>query len=72
LLGSHQDAYTATARLRKFAALLRQQSPRAALSPALAELRRSQLKRARDSRRSFRAEWPAFVAAVDAARQSVA
>jgi CHAD domain-containing protein len=72
LLGSHQDAYTATARLRRFAALLRKQSPHAALPPALVELRKSQLALARANRRSFRVEWPAFVAALDAARQSLA
>ncbi len=69
LLGTHQDAYTATARLRRYAALLRKQHADAALPPALVELRKSQLALARELRGSFRAKWPAFVAAIDAARK---
>jgi triphosphatase len=72
LLGTHQDVYTATARLRRYAALLRKQDADATLPPALVELRRSQLALAREIRRSFRAKWPTFVAMVGAARQRVA
>jgi hypothetical protein len=71
LLGTHQDAYTATARLRRYAALLRKQGADGALPPALVELRKSQLKLAREVRGSFRAKWPAFVEAVGAARKLV-
>jgi CHAD domain-containing protein len=71
LLGTHQDAYTATARLRRYAALLRKQGEPAALPPALVELRKSQLHSARVVRRTFRAQWPAFVATIDGARQAL-
>ena len=72
LLGTHQDVYAATARLRRYAALNRKQGADAALPPALVELRKSQLALAREVRRSFRAKWPAFVAAIGAARKLVA
>jgi len=72
LLGTIQDAYTATARLRRYSALLRKQGGDGELPPALDELRKNQLTVARDVRRSFRATWPAFVAAIGAARKLVA
>jgi CHAD domain-containing protein len=72
LLGRLQDAYTATARLRRYSALLRKQGGDGALPPALVELRKNQLGVARDVRRSFRATWPSFVAAIGAARKLVA
>jgi CHAD domain-containing protein len=73
LLGTHQDSYAANARLRRYAALLRKQDPDGASTApsALAELRKNQLAVARNVRRSFRAQWPAFVAAIDAARKLV-
>jgi CHAD domain-containing protein len=65
LLGEHQDACEATARLRRYAAAQRKQDPAASgLPPALAELRRGQLRRARGVRTSFAARWPEFLAAV--------
>lgn len=72
LLGALQDAYTATARLRRYALLLRKQGEDGALPPSLVELRKSQLSVARELRRSFRATWPSFVAAIDAAQTLVA
>jgi len=72
LLGTHQDVYAALARLRRYAALNRKQGTDAALPPALVELRKQQLALAREVRRSFRAQWPAFVAAIGAARKLVA
>jgi CHAD domain-containing protein len=72
LLGTHQDVYAATARLRRYAALNRKQGADATLSPALVALRKKQLALARGVRRSFRAKWPAFVAAIGAARKLVA
>ena len=72
LLGGLQDVYTATARLRRYSALVRKQGGDGALPPALVELRKSQLRAARDVRRSFRATWPAFVAAIGVARKLVA
>jgi CHAD domain-containing protein len=72
LLGTHQDAYTANARLRSYAALLRNQGSREELPPALVELRRTQFALARRVRQSFREQWPAFVATIDAARRAVA
>ena len=72
LLGTLQDAYTATARLHRYSLLLRKQSGDGALAPALVELRKNQLGVARDVRRSFRAAWPSFVAAIGAARKLVA
>ena len=72
LLGTHQDVYAATARMRRYAALLRQQGADAALPPALAQLRKDQFALAREVRRSFRAKWPDFVAAIEAARKLVA
>ena len=72
LLGTHQDVYAGTARLNRYAALLRQQGAGGSLPPALVELRKNQFKLARAVRRSFREQWPAFVAAIGAARQLVA
>ena len=72
LLGTHQDVYAAMARLRRYAALNRKQGGDGTLPPALVDLRKSQLALARDVRRSFRAQWPAFVAAIGAARKLVA
>jgi len=72
LLGTHQDVYAATARLRRYAVLLRKQGGDGVLPPALAQVRKDQLALARDVRRSFRAKWPAFVAAIEAARKLVA
>jgi CHAD domain-containing protein len=72
LLGTHQDVHAALARLRRYAALLRKQGADAVLTPALAQLRKDQLAVAREVRRSFRAQWPAFVAAIGAARKLVA
>jgi CHAD domain-containing protein len=72
LLGTLQDAYTATARLRRYSALLRKQGGDGELPPALDELRKNQLGVAREVRRSFRATWPSFVAAIGAARKLVA
>lgn len=58
LLGTHQDACTATARLRRYAAILRTTATgRPPLPPALAELRRTQLRLARSVRQSFAARW---------------
>ena len=72
LLGTHQDAYTANARLRRYAALLRKQGVDGALPPALEELRLSQFALARGVRQAFREQWPAFAATIDAARRAVA
>jgi triphosphatase len=72
LLGTHQDVYAATARMRRYAALLRQQGTDGALPPALWQLRKDQFALAREVRRSFKAKWPAFVAAIGAARKLVA
>jgi CHAD domain-containing protein len=72
LLGVHQDVYAANARLRRYAALLRKQGEDGSLPPALVQLRKNQLAVARDVRRSFRTKWPAFVAALGAARKLVA
>jgi CHAD domain-containing protein len=72
LLGAHQDVYAGTARMRRYAALLRKQATDGALPQALAKLRKDQFALARDLRRSFRAKWPAFAAAIGAARKLVA
>jgi CHAD domain-containing protein len=72
LLGKLQDVYTATARLRRYSALLRKQGGDGELPPALVALRKNQLGVARDVRRSFRATWPSFAAAIGAARKLVA
>jgi CHAD domain-containing protein len=72
LLGTHQDIYAANARLRRYGALLRKQDPGGVLPSALAELRKNQLAVAREVRHSFKAQWPAFVAAIVAARKLVA
>jgi CHAD domain-containing protein len=70
LLGSHQDVYAGTARLRRYAALLRKQGgPNSALPPALLKLRRDQLALARGVRRAFAEQWPNFLATIDAARR---
>jgi CHAD domain-containing protein len=71
LLGAHQDVYAGLARVRRYAALLRHQGG-GALPPALAQLRKGQLAHARELRGSFRAKWPAFAAAIGAARKLVA
>jgi CHAD domain-containing protein len=72
LLGTLQDIYAGTARLRHYSALLRKQGKDGTLPPALLQLRVNQLALAREVRRSFRAKWPAFVAAIGAARKLVA
>jgi CHAD domain-containing protein len=73
LLGAHQDACTATARLRRYASLLKKQSGGATTLPAsLVQLRRSQFALARSVRASFADEWPKFVAVIDDARHIVA
>jgi CHAD domain-containing protein len=72
LLGTHQDVYAGTARLRRYAALLRKQGAAGTLPTPLLELRKSQFNLARAVRRSFREQWPAFVAMIGAARQLVA
>ncbi|HVJ30032.1 MAG TPA: CHAD domain-containing protein [Gammaproteobacteria bacterium] len=72
LLGTLQDVYAGTARLRRYSALLRKQGGDGTLPPALVALRNNQLALARDVRRSFRATWPSFVAAIGAARKLVA
>lgn len=71
LLGTHQDAYTANARLRRYATLLRKHGADGALPPALVELRRSQFALARGVRQAFTEQWPAFAATIDAARRAV-
>lgn len=71
LLGAHQDVYTATARLRRYAALLRKQGA-PGLPPALVRLRKRQLRHARTLRLSFKERWPSFAATIDAARRTVA
>lgn len=71
LLGTHQDACTATARLRRYTSLLKKGGA-AEVPDALVQLRLGQLKLARETRRAFRAQWPSFVALVDEARQIVA
>jgi CHAD domain-containing protein len=73
LLGTHQDACTATARLRRYASLLRKQGGTAStLPPALVQLRRSQLGLARSARVAFAEQWQNFVAIIDATRRIVA
>jgi CHAD domain-containing protein len=73
LLGTHQDAHTATARLRRYAALLKRQSRVAAPLPAaLVQLRRGQLALARQVRRTFVEQWPAFLAVIGATHQAAA
>jgi CHAD domain-containing protein len=72
LLGTLQDVYAGTARLRRYSALLRKQGTDGTLPPALLQLRTNQLAVAREVRRSFRAKWPGFVAAIGAARKLVA
>jgi CHAD domain-containing protein len=73
LLGTHQDAYTATARLRRYAALLKRQSRAAAPLPAaLVQLRRGQLALARQVRRTFVEQWPAFLAVIGSTHEAAA
>jgi len=73
LLGSHQDACTATARLRRYAtAVKKSQAEPAELPPALVELRRTQMRLARAVRQSFIAEWKLFLALVNDAAAAVA
>jgi CHAD domain-containing protein len=73
LLGSHQDACTATARLRRYAnAVKKSQAEPAELPPALVELRRTQMRLARTVRQSFIAEWKSFLALVSDAAEAVA
>lgn len=69
VLGAHQDARVADALLRRYAASLRARRGPRTLPPALEALRRSQLAEARAQRRTFRQRWPAFAAALDAARR---
>jgi CHAD domain-containing protein len=73
LLGSHQDACTATARLRRYAnAIKKSQAEPAGLPPALVELRRGQMRLARSVRHSFVTEWQLFSALVSDAADAVA
>jgi CHAD domain-containing protein len=73
LLGSHQDACTATARLRRYANTLKKtRTEPVSLPPALVELRRSQMRLARTVRQSFVAEWQAFLTLVSEAADTVA
>jgi CHAD domain-containing protein len=69
LLGSHQDACTATLRLRRYANLMKKADAAAALPPALVQLRRNQLALARTARRAFGEQWRAFAAVVDGVRR---
>jgi triphosphatase len=71
LLGAHQDADAATARLRRYSASLRKQGESGEPLPALVELRKNQLAHAREVRRTFRAMWPRFAAAIVAARKVI-
>jgi CHAD domain-containing protein len=73
LLGTHQDACTATTRLRRYARSLKKSNGAAGPLPAaLVHLRRSQLARARSVRAAFADQWPAFVAVIDDARHTIA
>jgi CHAD domain-containing protein len=71
LLGTLQDVYAGTARLRRYSVLLRKQGGNGALPPALVALRNNQLGVARGVRRAFRTTWPEFIAAIGAARKLV-
>jgi CHAD domain-containing protein len=71
LLGAHQDTCAATARLRRYVSLLKKGGA-AGVPEALVQLRRGQLRLARETRRTFLEQWPSFVALVDEARQIVA
>lgn len=64
VLGAHQDAYTATARLRSYARLLRAREPDAPPPSALQDLLKSQRQRAAEARRAFAEEWRRFETAV--------
>lgn len=70
LLGKHQDASTATGRLRRYSYLLKKGGA-GELPAALVQLRRGQLKLAREARCAFLDQWPGFVALIDAARHTV-
>jgi CHAD domain-containing protein len=73
LLGTHQDAYTANARLRRYAAILRTQGAGASVLPqALVELRRNQLRLARGVRTSFTEQWQGFLDVIANLRHTVA
>jgi CHAD domain-containing protein len=72
ILGEHQDAATASARLRSYGQLLRRQAGTATrLPPALDALRRAQLAHARGIRQSFPADWQRFATVVEKARRAV-
>lgn len=72
ILGQHQDAATASARLRRYGELLRRQAgARTPLPPALDALRRAQLAHARSIRHSFAADWQRFATAVEDALLAV-
>lgn len=65
VLGAHQDAHTATTRLRSYARLLREREPTAAAQPsALQDLLKSQRQKAIEARRAFAEEWQRFENAV--------
>ena len=66
VLGAHQDARTATTRLRAYARLLRDREPVAAAPPtALQDLLKSQRQKAAESRHAFVEEWRRFESAVE-------
>jgi CHAD domain-containing protein len=66
VLGAHQDAHTASARLRAYARLLREREPPAAAAPtALQDLMKSQRRKAAESRNAFAEEWRRFARAVE-------
>lgn len=61
MLGEHQDAYTATARLRNYARLLRSRgTPATAVPSALGDLLQGQQRKAAEARKAFAAEWRKF------------
>lgn len=65
VLGAHQDAHTATWRLRSYARVLRDREPAgAAPSSALQDLLKSQRQKAAEARRAFAEEWHRFESAV--------
>jgi CHAD domain-containing protein len=71
-LGEHQDATAASARLRRYAQVLRTQAgARVPLPPALDTLRKAQLRRAREIRQSFATDWQSFSTAVEDALLAV-
>jgi CHAD domain-containing protein len=67
VLGAHQDAHTASARLRAYARLLRDREPAAARATpaALDDLLKSQRRKAAEARNAFAEEWRRFEHAVD-------